>query len=44
MKSVQTKILTLILSCILLSAGLFGGAGYYNARTVVESDSTVKIR
>lgn len=39
MKSVQTKILTLILSCILLSAGLFGGAGYYNARTVVESDS-----
>lgn len=39
MKSVQTKILVLILSCILLSAGLFGGAGYYNARTVVESDS-----
>ncbi len=39
MKSVQTKILVLILGCILLSAGLFGGAGFYNASTVVENDS-----
>lgn len=39
MKSVQTKILVLILGCILISAAALGGAGFYYAGTAVEEDS-----
>lgn len=44
MKSVQTKILVLILGCILLSALILGSAGFYNARNVVKSDSAQIMR
>lgn len=40
MKSVQTKILSLVLMCVLLSGIALGSAGFFNARNVVEEDSS----
>lgn len=39
MKSIQTKFITLILSCVLLSSVVIGGAGIRIAHTVVDQDS-----
>lgn len=39
MKSIQTKFIALILSCVLLSATVIGGAGILNAQKVVDGDS-----
>ncbi len=39
MRSIQTKFLTLILSCVLLSSVVIGGAGVRIAHTVVDRDS-----
>ncbi|MBU5625477.1 diguanylate cyclase [Oscillibacter sp. MSJ-2] len=39
MKSIQTKFITLILSCVLLSSLVIGGAGVRIAHTVVDRDS-----
>ncbi|WP_087065781.1 diguanylate cyclase [Intestinibacillus massiliensis] len=39
MRSIQTKFIALILSCVLLSAGVIGGAGILNAQRVVDGDS-----
>ena len=39
MKSIQTKFITLILGCVLLSSLVIGGAGIMNANQVVDKDS-----
>ncbi|MDO4270800.1 MAG: diguanylate cyclase [Eubacteriales bacterium] len=39
MKSIQTKFIALILSCVLLSSAVIGGAGVRIAHTVVDRDS-----
>lgn len=39
MKSIQTKFITLILSCILLCSTVIGGAGIINAEKVVDKDT-----
>lgn len=39
MKSIQTKFIILILSCVLLSSVVIGGAGVRIAHTVVDQDS-----
>lgn len=39
MKSIQTKFILLILSCIFLCAAFIGGAGVINAQKVVDKDS-----
>ena len=39
MKSIQTKFIALILSCVLLSSLVIGGAGVRIAHTVVDRDS-----
>lgn len=39
-KSIQTKFIILILTCILLSSGIVGGAGILNSKRVVEQDAT----
>jgi len=39
MKSIQTKFIALILSCVLLSSVVIGGAGVRIAHTVVDRDS-----
>lgn len=39
MKSIQTKFITLILGCVLLSSAVIGGAGISKARKVVDGDS-----
>lgn len=39
MKSIQTKFIALILSCVLLSSVVIGGAGILNAQKVVDGDS-----
>ena len=40
MKSLQTKFLVLILSCVLLSSFVIGGAGIISAKRAVDRDST----
>lgn len=39
MKSIQTKFITLILSCILLCSTVIGGAGIINAEKAVDKDT-----
>lgn len=39
MKSIQTKFITLILSCILVCSTVIGGAGIISAKQVVDEDS-----
>ncbi len=39
MKSIQTKFITLILSCIVVCSGVIGGAGIINAEKVVDEDT-----
>lgn len=39
MKSIQTKFITLILGCVLLSSVVIGGSGILNAQRVVDKDS-----
>lgn len=39
MKSIQTKFIVLILSCVLLSSVVIGGAGIINAQRVIDGDS-----
>lgn len=39
MKSIQTKFIALILSCVLLCAAVIGSAGIINAKQVVDTDS-----
>ena len=39
MRSIQTKFITLILACVLLSSVVIGGAGVRIAHTVVDGDS-----
>ena len=39
MKSIQTKFIALILSCVVLSSLVIGGAGILNANLVVDEDS-----
>ena len=39
MRSIQTKFITLILACVLLSSVVIGGAGVRIAHTVVDKDS-----
>lgn len=40
MKSIQTKFILLILSCVLLSSIIIGGAGVLNSKRVVDKDSS----
>lgn len=39
MKSIQTKFITLILSCVLICSAVIGGAGIINAEKVVDGDT-----
>lgn len=39
MKSIQTKFITLILGCVLLSSAVIGGVGIWTAQQVVDEDS-----
>lgn len=39
MKSIQTKFVILILSCVILSSIVIGGAGILNAQRVIDGDS-----
>ena len=39
MKSIQTKFIILILSCILICSTVIGGAGIINAEKVVDEDT-----
>ena len=39
MRSIQTKFITLILGCVLLSSIIIGGAGVLSAQKVVNQDS-----
>ncbi len=40
MKSIQTKFIALILSCVVLCAAVIGGAGVINSKKVVDTDSS----
>lgn len=40
MKSIQTKLVLLILGCVVLSSMVIGGAGMLSAKRVVDEDST----
>lgn len=39
MKSIKTKFILIMLTCLLLSCGTIGAAGLFGARTVIEHDS-----